>query len=189
MQWQAPVPQRGARTLALPALASSPAAASTTTSKEACAGRRHRQFVTNCCNSMQEVTTCLLCHHLLLAVHRCSGSKVKAEHSRELRVSCRFGEPCSQCCKLILQPLQLMNLLLITMLSCAACRWDARTNTCVKRNLLAFTVARPVDITQMGARKRDAAAPTQVAEASWIYKYGAKKPTDIGHARWIAQVC
>lgn len=70
---------------------------------------------------------------------------------------------------------------------CLNCRWNTGTKTCGKASLLAFTVARPVDITEMGARKR-AAAVTQVAEASWIYKYGAKKASDIGGARWIAQV-
>lgn len=65
-------------------------------------------------------------------------------------------------------------------------KWNAGTKTCGKASLLAFAVARPVDITEMGARKR-AAAVTQVAEASWIYKYGAKKASDIGGARWIAQ--
>jgi hypothetical protein len=39
----------------------------------------------------------------------------------------------------------------------------------------------------MGARKR-AAPPTQAPEVGTIYKYGAKKPSDIGGARWISQV-
>jgi hypothetical protein len=75
------------------------------------------------------------------------------------------------------------------MLSCILiiCRWDARTKSCSRGSLLSFAVAKPVDITEMGARRRDARV-MQVPEASWIYKYGAKKASDIGGARWIVQV-
>jgi hypothetical protein len=70
---------------------------------------------------------------------------------------------------------------------CTVCSWDARTRKCHRASLLVFAVARPVDITEKGVGKRDAKV-TEVPEASWIYKYGAKKAADIGIARWIAQV-
>lgn len=71
--------------------------------------------------------------------------------------------------------------------SCDVCRWDARARKCRRASLSAFAVARPFDITEKGVQKR-AAAVTEVAEASWVYKYAAKKSTDIGVARWIVQV-
>jgi hypothetical protein len=49
--------------------------------------------------------------------------------------------------------------------------------------LLALAVAQPVDTPD-----KRAAGPSQAPEASWIYKYGAKKPSQIGTANWIAQV-
>jgi hypothetical protein len=63
------------------------------------------------------------------------------------------------------------------------CRWDAGTKSCIESSLLIFAVAQGVDTTD-----KRSAGPAQVPEASWIYKYGAKKPSMIGSARWNAQV-
>jgi hypothetical protein len=71
---------------------------------------------------------------------------------------------------------------------CTIRRWDTLTRKCHRASLLAFAVARPVDFTDKGTVERRDAEVTQVPEASWIYKYGAKKAADIGVARWIAQV-